>query len=183
VGLIDDDRVVLAEEPVAVDLVEQDAVGHQFDAGVGTNGVGESHLVADEPAERRPEFVGDALGDRARGDAPRLGVADARLTEFEQDLRQLGGLSRAGLAGDDHHLVAAEGGGDVIAALADRQILRIRDHVLRGRVVGGRVGHGCPILPTAPSPSPPGRRDRRRLALPEGSRYSKARATRMRRSP
>ena len=34
VRLVDDDRVVAAQHPVAVDLVEQDAVGHQLDARV-----------------------------------------------------------------------------------------------------------------------------------------------------
>ena len=34
VRLVDDDRVVAAQQPVAVDLVEQDAVGHEGDARV-----------------------------------------------------------------------------------------------------------------------------------------------------
>ena len=51
VRLVDDDGVVFAQHPVAVNLIEKDAVGHQLDAGVGADPVGETHLVADEAAE------------------------------------------------------------------------------------------------------------------------------------
>ena len=109
VRLVDDDRVVLAEHPVAVDLVQQDAVGHQLDAGVLADPVGEAHLVADQPADLFAQLFGDALGDGAGRDASRLGVADARAAELQQDLRQLRGLARPGLAGHDDDLVVADG--------------------------------------------------------------------------
>ena len=169
VGLIDDDRVILAQQTIPVDLIEQDAVGHQLDAGVGAHGVGETHLVSDQAAERSSEFLGDAFGDGARRDPPRLGVADARLAEFEQNLRKLRCLARPGLASDNHDLVIADGRRNILAALADRKVLRIGDPV-----VGGRVGHGCPILPTASPPHPPSGRGCEGLALFEASRYSKA---------
>src|SRR3712207_7057087 len=38
--------------------------------------VGEAHLPADHLAQRRPQLLGDPLGHGARGDPPRLGVAD-----------------------------------------------------------------------------------------------------------
>ena len=47
--------------------------------------------------------------------------------ELEADLRQLGGLARAGLARDHDDLVVADGGGDVVAALRDRQLRREGD--------------------------------------------------------
>ena len=97
--------------------------------------VGEAHLVADQVAELGAELLGDPLGDRARRDPARLGVPDqaaalgaaAPAAELEADLRQLGGLPRPGLAGDDHDLVVADRGGDVVAALADRQLGRVGD--------------------------------------------------------
>ena len=124
VGLVDDDRVVLAQHPVAMDLVQQDAVGHQLDARRRPDPVGEAHLVADQPADVFAELFGDALGDRACRDPTGLRVADALPAEFEADLRQLGRLARAGLAGDDHDLVVADGARDVLPLLADRKLGR-----------------------------------------------------------
>ena len=51
VRLVDDQRVVLPQHPVALDLGEQDAVGHQFDEGVVAGAGGEPDLVADGVAE------------------------------------------------------------------------------------------------------------------------------------
>ena len=130
VGLVDDDRVVAPQVTVALDLGEQDAVGHHLDQRVARRVVGEPHLVADGAAQLDPELLGDALGDRPGGDPAGLGVADGPLdaaAELEADLRQLGRLARAGLAGDDDDLVVADGRGDVVAALTDRQVLGIGD--------------------------------------------------------
>jgi len=139
VGLVDDDGVVSPQQPVAVDLVEQDAVGHELDARRGARPVGEAHLVADDAAELLPELLSDALRDRARGDAPRLRVPDVLITELEEDLGQLRRLARAGLAGDNDDLVLPDGARDVLPLLADRQ--------LRGEGDGeGRVGHQPSIV-------------------------------------
>ena len=89
--------------------------------------VGEPHLVADEPAELDAELLGDALGDRARGDAARLRVRDRLAAELEADLRQLRGLARAGRAGDDHDLVIAEGARDLLALPGDGQLGGVGD--------------------------------------------------------
>ena len=128
--LVDDQRVVLPQHPVALDLGEQDAVGHQFDEGVVAGAGGEPDLVADGVAEVGAEFVGDAFGDGAGGEPARLGVADDALhsaAEFEAHLGDLGGLAGAGLAGDDHDLVVPDGFEQVVAAGADRQLLRVAD--------------------------------------------------------
>ena len=109
VRLVDDDRVVLAQHAVAVDLVEQDAVGHQLDAGVLAHPVGEAHLVADELADLLAELLGDALGDRAGGDAARLGVPDARRAELEQIFGSCVVLPEPVAPADDHDLVVADG--------------------------------------------------------------------------
>ena len=125
VRLVEDERVVAQQAAVALDLGEQDPVGHQLDQGAVTGLIGEPDGVADRFAERGPQFVGDALGDRAGRQSPRLGVADGApdtAAEFQADLRQLGGLARAGFAGDHHDLMRADRRGDLVAPLADRQV-------------------------------------------------------------
>ncbi len=109
VGLVEDEGVVAQQAAVALDLGEQDAVGHQLDQGAVADLVGEAHGVADRLAKRGAQLVGDALRDGARGQPARLGVPDGAAdaaAEFQADLGQLGRLARAGLAGDHDHLVA-----------------------------------------------------------------------------
>ena len=127
--LVENERVVAQQAAVALDLGEQDPVGHQLDQGAITGLVGEPDGVADRFAERGPQFVGDALGDRAGRQSPRLGVADGApdtAAQFQADLRQLGGLARTGFAGDHHDLVRADRRGDLVAPLTDWQV-GIRD--------------------------------------------------------
>ena len=150
VRLVDDDRVVLREHPVALELGQQDAVGHQLDPAGLRGPVGEAHLVADQVAELGAQLGGDPLGDRAGRDPARLGVPDqpaalapAAAAELEADLGDLGGLARPGLAGDDDDLVVADGGGDVVAALGDRQLGRVGDHRGTGCGAGHDVGHSA----------------------------------------
>ena len=45
-GLVDDHAAVAFEGPVALDLVEQQTVGHHLDHGPGGRLVGETHRVA-----------------------------------------------------------------------------------------------------------------------------------------
>ncbi|MFI5428637.1 hypothetical protein [Aeromicrobium sp. UC242_57] len=51
---VDDDRVVPGEQPVALQLGQQEAVGDQPDRGVGAGLVVEPHGIADLGAEARP---------------------------------------------------------------------------------------------------------------------------------
>ena len=130
VGLVDDQRVVSQQVAVALELGEQDAVGHQLDEGVVADPVGEPDRVADRAAQLGAQLLGDAVGDGAGGDPARLGVPDQAAhpaPELQADLRDLGGLARAGLARHDHHLVVADRLGDVGPALADRQLGRVAD--------------------------------------------------------
>ena len=188
VGLVDDDRVVAAQVTVALHLAEQDAVGHHLDAGVVAALVGEAHLVADQVAERHLHLLGEALGHRPRGDPPGLGVPDlpgAAEPELEAHLRQLGGLAGARLAGDDDHLVLAQGGEDVVAALDHREVLgvvqpggvdRCRALPLAGR--GRRRGAG-PGAGPSPRRRPPRRRRPRGSGLGGHARQDRsARAAR-----
>ncbi len=129
VGLVDDQRVVAAQQPVALDLGEQDAVGHHLDQRGVAHLVGEPDGVADVVAELRSQFVGDPLGDRARRDPTGLRVADHPVdaaSGLETELGQLRALARAGLAGHDHHLVLADRCDQLVAAFGDRQALRVR---------------------------------------------------------
>ncbi|MEY9210640.1 hypothetical protein ABH917_000086 [Thermobifida halotolerans] len=131
VGLVDDEGVVAAQHPVPLDLGQQDAVGHELDEGVVAGGVGEADLVAHGLAQRAAQLLGDAFGDGARGQSPRLGVADLAEdapAQLQTDLGQLGGLARTGLPRHDHDLVVAHGGQNVVLLLTDRQLGGVVDH-------------------------------------------------------
>ena len=135
-GLVEDQRVVAQQPPVALDLGEQDAVGHQLDQGAVADLVGESDRVADGLAERGSQLVGDALRHRAGGQPPGLGVPDGAAdaaAEFQADLGQLSGLARPGFAGDDDHLVRQYRRADFLPSLTDRQV-----------GVGDRLDSGLP---------------------------------------
>ncbi len=130
VGLVDDDRVVGAQLAVGLDLGEQDAVRHQLDeGGLRVDLVGEADLPADGLAERGVQLLRHALGHGAGGDTTGLGVPDHAADaspELHADLRDLRGLPGTGLTGDDHDLVVADGVGDHVLLLADRQLLGVR---------------------------------------------------------
>ena len=76
VRLVDDDRVVAAQQLVALGLGEQQAVGHEPHERVAAAAVAEADRVADGLAQRHLQLVRDALGDRARREPPRLRVRD-----------------------------------------------------------------------------------------------------------
>ena len=167
-GLVDDQRVVAPQHPVALDLGQQDAVGHHLDERGVAHLVGEPHRVADTVAERRSEFVGDPLGDRAGGHPPGLGVPDHPVdatTRFETQLGELCALARPGLPGDDHDLVVADRGEQLLAPLGDRQRLGVPqattvddgDSRSAARMVGW-LGHGGSVDQpgTSDRPSHPG---------------------------
>ena len=129
-GLVDDQRVVAAQHAVALDLGEEDAVGHHAHERVVADAVVEAHGVPDGRADGRVELAGEALGDRAGGDAARLGVPDQpgdTAAGLDAQLRQLRALARTGLAGDDQHLVLAERGEQLVVPGGDRQFGGIAD--------------------------------------------------------
>jgi len=124
VRLVEDDGVVGAQLGVALRFGEQDAVGHQLHRGARADLVGEAHLVADQRSQLDLQFLGDPCGHRARGDAPRLRVADIAAlapAHVEQDLRDLGGLARARFAANDHHRMRRDRARDVLTFLGDRE--------------------------------------------------------------
>ena len=134
-GLVNDDDGVFAQEPIALNFRQQDAVGHEFDLGGRAHMTGEADLETHLLANFHAEFAGDAFGHGACGEAARLGVANEALLgqpQFHAHLGDLGGLSRTGFAGDDGDLVGCDRGHDVLAALRDRQRGRISNSQSHG---------------------------------------------------
>ena len=130
VGFVDDQRVVALQVAVMLGLGQEDAVGHQLDQGAVVALVLEAHLVADQRAQRRTDLFRDPRRHAARRQPTRLGMADQAVdaaTQLQTDLRQLGGLARAGLAGDHHHLVGGDSGLDLVALGGDRQAVVVAD--------------------------------------------------------
>ena len=150
VGLVDDEGVVGGQQAVALAFGQQDAVGHQLDAGAGGDLFVEAYLVADVGAQRGTHFFGDAGGHAAGGDAAWLGMADeaaaacpavaGRTTGFEAELGQLGGLAGAGFAGDDDDAMIADGIDDAVTVFGDGE--RVDDGLDGGGNGAGRHGLG-----------------------------------------
>ncbi len=144
VGLVDDDRVVGRQGPVALELVEQDPVGHHLEPGVGADPVGEADGVAHESTHLDVELLRHPLGHRPGRDATGLGVTDASPAQFQADLGELRALARPGLTGDHDHLVVADGRQQLVVARRDRQFGRIRRRDRCGRCSHGRVKDANP---------------------------------------
>ena len=145
VGLVDDQRVVLFQEAVVLGFRQQDAVGHQLDQGALGALVLEAHLVADQLAQRRGQFLGDPGRHAARRQPARLGMADQAVhapADLQADLRQLGGLARAGLAGDDQYLMLLQRRLDLVALGGNRQRVVVTNawHALPPRLHLGAAG-------------------------------------------
>ncbi len=130
VRLVHDDGVVGRQPTVAGDFRQQDAVGHELDARLIADAIGEAHLEAHRGAQRRLQLVGHARGHRARGDPAWLGAADhsgGSASGRQAQLGQLGGLARACFAGDDHHLMVADQRDDALGLARNRQLVVQRD--------------------------------------------------------
>ncbi len=76
VRFVDDDRVVVRQPAITGDFGQQDAVGHELDAGVFADLVVEAHLVAHQLAQLALQFLRDTAGHRTCGDPARLRAAD-----------------------------------------------------------------------------------------------------------
>jgi hypothetical protein len=110
---------------------QQDAVGHQFDQGIGIALILEPYLIADQRTQRRRQLFSNPARDAAGGDSTRLGVADQAMltaTDFQADFRQLGGFTRTGFAGNDQHLMLEQRLLDFVALGGDRQAVVVTNH-------------------------------------------------------
>ncbi len=130
VGLVENDRVVLLQQRIALCFGQKDAVGHELDVALRADRFGEADLETDLASQRRAELLGNPRGDAAGGDPPRLRMADQpgdAASHFQADLGQLRRLAGAGLAANDHYLVVANGGRDFLPPGGDRQLHVIAD--------------------------------------------------------
>ena len=97
VKLVEDDGAEVGEQRIALQPRGQDAFGHDEQPRVGGEAALEADLPADLAAERPAAFVGDARGDRARGDAARLQQDDRTVgRERRRNTRRLAGAGRGG---------------------------------------------------------------------------------------
>jgi hypothetical protein len=131
VRLVDDDRVVAAQQPVVLDLGEQEAVGHDAHGRPARGPVVEAHGVPDDVAERHAQLERDPLGHRPCRDPPRLRVRDRLAPQLEAQLRELRRLARPRLARHHDDLMRPDRRQQVLAPGADRQLRRIRNGGLR----------------------------------------------------
>ncbi|VVO42332.1 hypothetical protein PS704_06007 [Pseudomonas fluorescens] len=152
VGFVDDDRVVALEVTVVLGFRQQDAVGHQFDQGVGIALILEPHLIADQRAQGRRQFFSNPARHAARRNSTRLGVADQAMlttTDFQADLRQLGGFTRTGFASNDQHLMLEQRFLDFVALGGNRQAVVVTNHRQAGtprqHLITGRLHTRHPL--------------------------------------
>ncbi len=73
---IDDDGVVLHQQPILLDLGQQDPVGHQLDHGVVADMIAETHLIADAAARLGLQLFSNTVCHRSRRQTTRLGMAN-----------------------------------------------------------------------------------------------------------
>ena len=102
---------VAAQHAIALNLGQQNAVGHHLHQSVRADRVGEANRVTDGFAELRAQLVGDSLGDGACRDSPRLCVTNQPIHTTAQLQAQFGklcALSGTRFTGDDHNLVVAD---------------------------------------------------------------------------
>ena len=124
--LVDDQAIISPQLRIRHGFSEQDAIGHQLDAGAGLHRLIEAHLVTDMLAERRTQLFGDALGNAVGGNPARLCMADqAFLAGASQggDFGQLGGFARAGLTTNDDDRMRGDRTHDLLTPRTDGQLL------------------------------------------------------------
>ena len=129
VRLIQDDHRIRAQQRIALNLREQNAIGHELHARVAARVVIEAHLAAHLAAPLHAEFFRDALRHTHRRYTTRLRAADLPAQvfarRFEAHLGQLRRLPRSRLARQDHHLMIANGRHDLLTAGRDGQVGRV----------------------------------------------------------
>ena len=141
--LVNNERGVLAQQLIVLNFGEQNTVRHEFNGTVLAHLRGETHLVTHGPTNFLPQLFSDALRHRTRGKAARLGVPNHAFlgkTEFQAHLRQLRGLTRAGLASHNDDLMITNSRLNVFAALADGQLFGVGNLSGNQRVVGALFG-------------------------------------------
>lgn len=97
---INDDGVVLHQQPVLLDFRQQDTVRHQLDHRVVADVIAETDFITDAAARFRLQLFGNTVGNGTRRQTTRLRMADQPFNTAPQlhtNFRQLRGFTRAGL--------------------------------------------------------------------------------------
>ena len=122
VCFVDDDRVVGAKKRIGLGFRKENPVRHEFDRRPRMGLVGKAHLVADDVAQVRLQFFGNALRNGTCRNAARLRVGDhARFAApgHHGDLRELGRFPGPRLAADDDDAVFAHGANKLLTVFGD----------------------------------------------------------------
>ena len=77
--LVDNDGVVFFQQPIALNFRQQNAIGHQLDAGIRRYLVIKANLVAHQSTQLGFQFKRNARCHRPRRDTARLGVGNDAL--------------------------------------------------------------------------------------------------------
>ena len=148
VGLIDNQRGILAEERVIARLGQQDAVGHELEARGWRKPPLEAVLIAHRRAEGRLHLLRQTPRHRNGRQAPRLRDPDQPThvgPRHGRQFRQLRGLSGAGVAADDGDRVRTQRRNQRFGIGGNRQIRRDGEGRRHGRkawtgyVCGGAI--------------------------------------------
>ena len=124
VRFVDDNRVVGGEITVCLGFRQQDAVGHQLDAGIARGVVGKAHFIAHRAADFGFQLFGNPLCHGARGQTARLGMSDQACrpaSEFQTNLGQLRGFARTGFAANNRYLILGNGFFDFVEFFVNGQ--------------------------------------------------------------
>ena len=108
-SLIDNQRVVVLEPPIAGELSKQNTVGHDFDVSPWTQGVLEPDFVAHPLLVT--ELAREPTGHATRRDPAGLGMSNETrdpAAHLEANLRYLGRFTRPGFTTDYRHLVVVD---------------------------------------------------------------------------
>ena len=108
VSLVNDDGVIGAQVAIMRDPSEKHAVCHDGQSGVRGSAAGKADLIADLLPQLNPHFLGNSFCDTARSDPSGLGMGNVTAPQSQADLRELGRLSRTGLACHHHDLVTLD---------------------------------------------------------------------------
>ena len=129
VRLVDNDRIVLHQLRITLNLRQQNTVRHHAKTSLRRTFIGETHLIADLVTQTHSHLRGDTFGYGTRGQPTRLRVhnlpAMRSAPQFQQNLRQLRGLTGTSLTGHNHHLARLHRLGNIAARSGNRQLGRI----------------------------------------------------------
>ena len=126
---VNNDRIVLHQLRITLNLRQQNTVRHHTKTSLRRTFIGETHLIADLVTQTHAHLRGDTFGYGTRGQPTRLRVHDLpamrSATQFQQNLRQLRGLTGTSLTGNNHHLARLHRLGNIAARSRNRQLGRI----------------------------------------------------------